>query len=91
MHVRVFHNKNERESFLRGYDPADPLALVYAGDQDVRHPDDVYNACQHGVGSQRPWYQGRRSMSVGDVMSIDDTYFAVERVGFKEIERPRVF
>lgn len=92
-HVRILHNKNERESFFEGYKATDPLVCVFDGYRDLKGPDTavaVFVANQHD-GGVTPWYKGRRALSVGDVIMVDGKAFAVERVGFKEIDPPSLF
>ncbi len=86
-HVQIFHNKNERESFFRGFERTDPLELVYSNEDlpDTILAEEVYAANQHVDAHHRPWYDLKRSVSVGDVIVIDERAYAVERVGFKEI------
>lgn len=32
MRIEIWHNKNERDSFFRGFDSTDPMDLVYEGE-----------------------------------------------------------
>lgn len=92
--AQIWHNKNERESFFRGWDPEDHMELRWEGPLHRSWKNDqmnqavlevVFDSNQHVDAKHRPWYEGR-SLSVGDVIVLDDQAYAIERVGFKEIE-----
>lgn len=95
MTVRILHNENERSSFVHGYKDGDPLKEVYRGEHRLPYQeelgrvfalDHIFEQNQwHDFG--RPWYDDARSLSVGDVVMLNDRAFAAERgSGFREVE-----
>lgn len=91
--VRILLNENERESFIRGYSLGDPLVQVYEGEH--RLPDEfaevslehIFEANQWLSETCRPWYEGARSISVGDVIILHNKAYACAKgVGFTEID-----
>lgn len=99
--VRVFLNRAPH-SLLHGYTPASPLVLAYeytvpAGDAPAdavilerafavfnghpEHPDDYPHA--------DAWAdKSLRSLSVGDVVAIDDRHYACESAGWMRVAAP---
>lgn len=91
--VRILHNANERESFLRGYEEGDPLTCVYEGDHRLPYREFAETSLEHIFASnqwvddaRRPWYDGARSLSVGDVIELAGTAYACEPIGFRELK-----
>jgi hypothetical protein len=91
MRVQILLNTNERESFVRGYQQDDELMRVYDGDKGIppmtttEALEYIYSSNQYIDAVHRPWYEGR-SLSMGDVICINDAAYAVERVGFRELD-----
>lgn len=90
MRVQLLLNQNTRESFRVGYSEGD--RMVRMADKTIaryRHAmhssvlEAVYRDNQH-LDDSGPWYEGR-SLSMGDVICLDDRAYAVERVGFRKL------
>lgn len=92
--VKVYLNENIHESFLRGYAPGDPLRLAASWDQSI--PSDIAALLEHvfdELNVDEPttdwaWYyraQRNRSLSKGDVVSIGETAWSCESVGWKQV------
>lgn len=92
MRIQILLNQCERESFLHGYKPGHRANLMRVFDGDKGIPpttttevlENIYRENQHGVGT--PWYTDARSLSVGDVICIGESAWAVDKVGFKALE-----
>jgi hypothetical protein len=92
--IRIFHNENERQSFVHGYSIGDPLKEVYCGEHRLLYKEAsginlsleyIFEENQW-LDHRRPWYDGARSLSVGDVIVIGRRAFSVCNVGFGEID-----
>lgn len=92
--VRILLNEYERGSFVRGYAPGDPLVQVYEGEHRLPYHEFaevslefIFEENQWVSEARRPWYDGARSISVGDVIVLHDRAYAVAKgVGFTEID-----
>lgn len=79
---------------MRGYAEGDPLIRVYDGEPKNFIPyredlivglDFVFEQNQHGSPGCFPWYTDARSLSKGDVITLDDKAYAISDVGFYEL------
>jgi hypothetical protein len=91
--VHIWLNRNERESFHRGWQKRDKMEWVstvpFEGDKPYENiAEEAFLVNQHTDGVSRFWYEGR-SFSVGDVVVVEKDEgrcaLAVERVGFRDI------
>lgn len=95
MKVKVFHQAGF-EGMHRGWRPEDALKLVF--ELDMPHTWDLHRAAQElfeqfNLGNTelgQAYYAARnRSLSVGDVLTFDDTRsVAVDHTGFSDLETP---
>ena len=104
--VRVFHNNEVPESFLRGYETGQTVTEVFAFDETNFDPKihDHLSLAEHafellnigddpefGTPDQRAVdyrRRGNRSLSVGDVLAIDERFLSCDRIGFRELDQP---
>lgn len=92
--IRILHNQNECESFMRGYEEGDPLVVVFEDDERfLPHRefaevslDYIYAENQWINETRRPWYDDARSLSKGDVIVLGDAAYAIESIGFKKLD-----
>jgi len=101
--VRVFHNNDVRESFLRGYQAGQTVTEVFAYDQPTLDTDDLGLAERafeplfnigddpsFGEPDQRAVdyrSRGNRSLSVGDVIAIDELFLSCDSSGWRELDQ----
>ncbi len=91
--VKVYLNTNERESFLRGYVPGDPLRLAATWTTPQHNPGEELNRASRELNIDEPttdWarqYRAdrNRSLSVGDVVVFGETAWACEKVGWTQV------
>lgn len=87
--IRILHNENTY-AMMDGYTPGDPLVEVFSDDQRflpfredaIVSLEYVYEENQWIDEKRRPWYDGARSVSKGDVVVLGDKAYAVASVGF---------
>lgn len=91
--VRILLNCNESESLFRGYEPGDALVEVYQGTHRLPYQfyadvslEHIFASNQWVDESHRPWYDDARSLSKGDVVVLHDKAYAIDTVGFREID-----
>lgn len=79
-------NLNLRDKYF-GYKDADDL--VYVGELEVNDPEDAWEKFnRHDTAVPVLDEAEAPSMSVGDVLELDGSWYAVASLGFKEIETP---
>ncbi|MDT7785203.1 MAG: hypothetical protein QOF58_3622 [Pseudonocardiales bacterium] len=97
--IRVFHNNNLPTSMLDGYKSRDTVTEVYLYVEDALDDHvllgrafDLFNIGhdpEFGVPDERAVEyrdRGNRSLSVGDVVAIDDRFYTFDRVGRRRLE-----
>jgi hypothetical protein len=101
MKVSYWVNANLRDKYFEGYRPSD--LVVRAGVIEIEAGDDR-TVCERAFAllnrDDRPFGQTAPSMSVGDVVEIDDIagdhdrpghrYYAVEPMGFRRLLLPPI-
>jgi hypothetical protein len=115
--VTIYHNIATDEvgrciAMLDGYEPGHPLVPVHQYKEAIHRTDDrileaAFYTFNEGTGEHAERYRNRlnRSLSVGDVVRIDDgtgephstpyadwkRYYSCESTGWKRIDAPRWF
>lgn len=90
--VQILLNHNDH-GMIRGYRPGDELVKVYEGEHRLPYREEAITSLEYifeqnqWLDRSQPWYQGR-SLSMGDVVVLHETAYAVASIGFEKIDMP---
>lgn len=86
--IRILLNQH-MAAMIDGYMPGDPLTEVFSDERFLPYREDavvsleyIFEENQWIDANRRPWYDGARSLSKGDVVILHDKAWAVASMGF---------